>query len=449
MKEQRVLLINAEETRGRFDFKGIIDDEPLDLEVIYTVLDNAGIDTYLYDTMRNSKSLEDIIEEYKPTITYTCGVVKQVPFMLEYCKRIKNINDKIKTIIGGVYAEHNYQNLYNKNLNYIMRSYDPYVILDLVKLNKGEKVNIENINGLCYKVGSRWATNKLVFFDIKKLPIVNRKYFYENIDKFRYLELHPIAQIRTSYSCPYNCSFCYRTSLNCGKYISKNISVVIDEIESIKCDNIYFVDDDFLFNKIRLKEFINEIKKRKIKKKYVCYGRVDFINNNKELIRELKEIGFYYLLVGLEAITDNHLNNYNKKIGVESNRECVEFLNSINLNCMGMMIVDLDFTKKDFKNMYKWIKDIKLKHVALSIFTPLPGSTLYKEYENKLITDDLSKWDYVHLVANPTRLSIKRYYLNYYILMFKLFNLAKKYGIYDFLDWGKLKKDFLTLLFKK
>ena len=114
-----------------------------------------------------------------------------------------------------------------------------------------------------------------------------------------------------------------------------------------------------------------------------------------------------------------------------------------------MLIVDLEFTRKDFTNMYKWIKKTGLKHVALSIFTPLPGSELYKEYEDKLITDDLTKFDYIHLVVKPTNISEKMYYLYYYILVFRLFNLAKKYGIYDFMDWGKLKRDFFTLLTKK
>ena len=116
---------------------------------------------------------------------------------------------------------------------------------------------------------------------------------------------------------------------------------------------------------------------------------------------------------------------------------------------MGMLIVDLEFTKKDFTNMYKWIKKTGLKHVALSIFTPLPGSALYKDYEDKLITDDLTKFDYIHLVVKPTKISEKMYYLYYYILVFKLFNLAKKYGIYDFMDYKKLKKDFFTLLTKR
>ena len=49
-------------------------------------------------------------------------------------------------------------------------------------------------------------------------------------------------------------------------------------------------------------------------------------------MKELKEIGFYYVLVGLEATTDKYLNNYHKLIKVDDNIECVNFMNEIGIN---------------------------------------------------------------------------------------------------------------------
>ena len=374
MKQERILLINPEETRGRFDWKGIIDDEPLEIEVIYTALKNNNYNVEIYDAIRpKGITLENILETFNPSITYTNGIVKQVPFLQEYNSKIKKYNKNIKTIIGGVYAEHNYKNLYSDTVDYIARSYDPDVIVKITDFLSGMNVNLSTLNGLCYKnEEDEWIENKIESFNINNLELTDRTYFYKNIDEFRYLELTKIAQVRTSYSCPYNCKFCYRTSLNCGKYVARDIKKVVEEIKSLETNNIYFVDDDFMFNKERLKEFISLVKKENIKKNYVCYGRTDFIIKNKELVKELKEIGLYYVLVGLESISDNYLDSYNKGTGIKQNEECIRFLNAIDLNCMGMMIIDLDFTKKDFKYMYSWIKNVGLKHVALSIFTPLP-----------------------------------------------------------------------------
>ena len=133
---QKVLLINPEESRTIWTLSGIIDDEPLDLEMIYTELKNNNIDVLIFDIQRDApKKLIQVLEEYNPTITYINGVVKQVPFMKEYNHLIKSFNSNIKTIVGGNYAEYNYQDFYEEDVDYIVRSYDPKVITEIVNYN--------------------------------------------------------------------------------------------------------------------------------------------------------------------------------------------------------------------------------------------------------------------------------------------------------------------------
>ena len=57
--------------------------------------------------------------------------------------------------------------------------------------------------------------------------------------------------------------------MNCGKYVCRDIEDVVNEIKDIKSDNIYIVDDDFLFDIERLNRFISLIKENKINKKYI------------------------------------------------------------------------------------------------------------------------------------------------------------------------------------
>ena len=78
--------------------------------------------------------------------------------------------------------------------------------------------------------------------------------------------------------------------MNCGSYTVRDIEDVVDEIAEINCDNIYFIDDDFLFDKKRVMKFIELVRERGLKKRYVCYGRADFITANSALMKELKDI---------------------------------------------------------------------------------------------------------------------------------------------------------------
>ena len=229
-------------------------------------------------------------------------------------------------------------------------------------------------------------------------------------------------------------------------YSARDIGDVVEEIAALEVENVYIIDDDFLFSEKRIREFIRLVREKGIKKKYVCYGRADFISSHKELMKELRDIGFYYVLVGLEATDDKHLYRYNKKSDMYTNSNAVEILNSLGINTMGMFITDLDFKREDFKGIYRWVKRHKLRHAAISIFTPEMSSPLYDEYRSRLITKDPSHWDYLHVVAKPSAMSVKRYYMYYHILLVKLFIRAWRQGIYDFVDYkyyiGSILKNF-------
>ncbi len=447
---KKILLINPEESRTIWTLSGVIDDEPLDIEMVYTVLKEAKYNVRIHDIQRDeNEKIEDVIKEYKPNAIFINGVVKQVPFILEYIKLTKNIDKNIITIIGGNYAEYNYKKLYCEELDYVSRSYDPYVILNIIKYMDGKKIDLDSLNGLCYRKNEKWIETKIKPVDIQTLPIIDRTFFYKHKMKFKYMDIQPIAHIRTAYSCPYKCKFCYRTMLNSRKYSSRKIEDIVNEVKNIDCENIYFIDDDFLFDRKRLEKFIELIKNKKIKKNYVCYGRVDFIINNIDIMKQLKEIGLLYVIVGLEAANDNYLDKYNKKININDSEKCIHILEDIGIRCMGLFIVDIDFTPKDFNNMYKWIKKSGLKRLGYSIYTPLPGSDLAKQYEGKYIENDLTKFDYIHTVVKPTKMSIRKFYFHYYKLVIKSFLLVKKYGTYDYIDINKWIKEFFKQIFKK
>lgn len=450
MNKKRVLLVHPEISRTKYNFAGVIENEPLELEYISTILKAEGYEVEVFDKAVEKISVKAKIEDFKPEVLYICGRTRQENFMKEYFKVAKIFYGSIITIAGGVHIQNNWSRLYTQEIDYILTTFDVFKILDILQIEEEKSFDLlEGLTGICYKKNGEWVRNNPEPFDIKRLPKPDRTYFYNHLENYRYLELLPCAHVRTAYSCAYNCKFCYRNTLNCGKYVCREIEDVVEEIENIKCDNIFIIDDDFLVTPNRLRKFIDLIKEKNITKQYVCYGRVDFIVKNKELIKELKEIGFYYILVGLEAINDTYLNSYNKNTNTNWNIDCISFLNEICINIMGLFILDLDFTAKDFRSIYKWAKTHKLKHVATSIFTPELGLDIYDEYKYRIITDNPEHWDYLHLVARPSKMGVKSYYFHYYILLIRLMLRAKRQGVYNFIDYGDYIKSFIKNIFKK
>jgi radical SAM superfamily enzyme YgiQ (UPF0313 family) len=203
-----------------------------------------------------------------------------------------------------------------------------------------------------------------------------------------------------------------------------------------------------LFGEERLREFIRLIRERNIRKRYICYGRADFVSAHPELMKELRDIGFYYVLIGLEAADESYLERYSKRSDMGANEKAVQILNDLGINAMGMFITDLDFTAKEFRSIWKWVVKHDLKHAAISIFTPEMNTAEIKKYRGRLITHDPSHWDYLHVVAKPSKLSVKGYYYHYHVLLILLFIRAWRQGIYDFIDYKYFIGSMVKNLFR-
>lgn len=434
--------MHPEISRNKYNFAGVIDNESLELEYICAMLKSMGYEPELWDGQVETVSLADRLRDFMPAYVYVCGRTRQENFMKEYCRDAKEICKSV-TLVGGLHAQHNYRRFYEDYIDCVITSFDIYIIADI--LNGKE---LSGVDGICFKRDGKWVENAAKPFDIARLPLPDRTYFYAHADRYRYLELLPCAHIRTTYSCPHRCRFCYRCRMNEGVYSARDIASVVEEIKGIACDNIYIIDDDFLIDPERIAEFVRLIKEQNIHKRYVCYGRADFISKYPDLMKELKEIGFYYILVGLEAVNDKYLADYNKLSDLSCNISAVKLLNDIGINIMGMFIVDLDFKARDFRELYRWIKRSRLKHTAISIFTPEMSLELMEQYRDRLVTDDPAEWDYLHVVARPSQMSVKRFYFHYHILVAKLFVRGWREGIYDFVDYGCYIRSILKNMFR-
>ena len=415
-------------------FTKILDNEPIEMEYLHTVLAQNGYDDYLYDGFVENVSVDDTIVREKPDIVAVTGYIAHERMMLRYCAIAKKSNPSIQTIVGGVHAQLNYERFYDKNVDYIARSESMDAFIDLVRYIENGKGDINKINGICHRAGDTYIVNALRPCDINTLPIPDRSHFYKHRKSYRYLDLTEMATVKTAISCPFNCAFCYCTLLGCGHYAVRDLGLVIQEIEELDCQNIQIVDDDFLVDIRRVKAFIRLVKEKNIQKTYVCYTRADFPAKHPDIIEELAKIGFQYFLVGLEAVDDATLHAFNKKTTDEINAACVKAIHSTKANCVGMFVIPIDATKKAFDAIYDWVVKHDLRYVTMSIFTPIHGTALYEEYKDRITAKRMEDWDFLHLVLEPTNMSRAQYYAEYYKLFMKLYGIAQKTGIYSFMN---------------
>ena len=448
----KVLLIRPNPPKETIGLQHVMVCEPLELEyLVSNVPENIRnkVDLRIYDLILEKKSYNKILVEENPDFVVFTGYITHIGVIKELAKIAKEMIPTVKTGVGGVHAEVVPEDFNSPFIDFIYNK-NPVEAFNETLIGLLGDITIENIKNNISLLESNDKSFNLNHPDRKSVERYRKDYYY--------MFHNPCALIKTSYGCPYNCSFCFCKEITGGKYYTRDINDVLLELEKISEEEIYIVDDDFLYDTNRIIEFINGLKSRNINKKFLIYGRADFIASNEELIRRFKEVGLQAVIVGIESVREKDLKEYHKGTTKEINEKCIDILKNLDVELYATLILPLDFTKGDFKELRRWLRNLDVRFVNLQPLTPLPGTDIFKKYAPHLLVkrDGYPKWDMAHVVLRPEDMSIRAYYyeilLSYYRVIMRprhLKALIKKYGIKEcikllrgssYVSWQYVKK---------
>ncbi len=428
----KILLIRPKPHRETIGLQHIMICEPLELEYLVSNIPEAikhKTDVKIIDLIIERKTYSEILKEEEPDFIVFTGYITHVGVIKELAKEARDIFPNIKIGVGGVHAEVLADDFISPFIDFIYSK------------NGIDGFNI-TVRSLIDGEGDSYIKEKLLNIGPKKSVFSYKHPDRDSVSRYRkkyyYMFHNPCALIKTSYGCPYDCSFCFCKEITDRKYFTRDLEDVMDELESLPEREIYIVDDDFLYNIHRLKRFIKEIKNRNIDKKFLVYGRADFIVKNKEILKELKTVGLQAVIVGIESLRGKDLEAYNKKTTKDINEDCIKILKELDIELYATLIIPLDFSSRDFKDMTNWLRVLDVRFVNLQPLTPLPGTDIFHDYLKDLIVkrEDYHLWDMAHVVLKPKYMSISKFYfyllLSYYRVVMRpkhLLALIKKHGL--------------------
>jgi radical SAM superfamily enzyme YgiQ (UPF0313 family) len=183
----------------------------------------------------------------------------------------------------------------------------------------------------------------------------------------------------------------------------------VEELSAIQEKYVFFADDESLLDTERMGILANYIQRAGIKKRFFLYGRSDTIAKHPELLEQWKGIGLERVFVGLEFIRDADLKLVRKGSTVENNERSVQILKSLDIDIWPMLMVRPEFSRRDFTDLRQYSLGLDLDFIGFSVLTPLPGTDLYDEFKDRLITTNYDYVDFFHTFL-PTTLPIKDFY---------------------------------------
>ena len=384
--------------------------EPLALEYIA-----AGVitdhDVEILD-MRLDKNLEEVLACFQPDVVGLTAYTVHVNTVRWLAEEIKARYPQILIVVGGHHATVLPADFLSPAIDVVVKGEGVFTFRQLIERYE-RRAGFADVPGLAINQGgdqldngSRSISNlDALPYPTRRLTAKYRKHYFSEWMK-------PLASIRTSKGCPFRCNFCAQWKLAEGKYLPRNPQTIVAELGQIEEPYVFFADDESLVDTIRMGKLAALIKTSGIHKQYFLYGRSDTIAQNPSLLAAWKEIGLERIFVGLEFFRNEDLDYVQKSCTTEDNERAIQILADLDLEMYASFIVRPDFTREDFSAFRRYCRELELSFASFAVLTPLPGTDLFADLKDRLLTKNYDFFDFIHTVL-PTQLSMKDFYTEY------------------------------------
>jgi len=433
----KIVLIRPSPSPETIGLQHVMICEPLELEYLCSAIADLGHETVIMDMILESDPVEVILRAQKPDVVGITGYISHVGVVRDICRAAKRLSPGCRTVVGGVHAEVVPLDFVDPAVDFIVAANPLTTFRQLVEA-LGAGGSTDAIPGL-WREGAPQCARETTFTH----PWPDRSKVARYRSRYYYLFHNPCALMKTSFGCPHDCSFCFCREVTGGTYFKRDLDDVIAELASLPEEDVYLVDDDFLVSRERVLAFCRGVQAAGLHKRFLIYGRADFIAANEDVIAEFRQAGLRAVIVGLESCRADELKQMNKRTDVATNEAAVRVLARHGVDCYATLILGLDWGTADFDRLGDWLRGLGLVFVNLQPFTPLPGTGLYEQYHDRLVVprEEYDQWDLAHLVVAPTRLSTTEYYRQILKLYRRitlrpavLWQLARKHGV-----WANLR----------
>lgn len=384
--------------------------EPLGLELVADTVRRLGHEVYLIDLqVETHHDFLRVVNTWRPdVIAFSLNYLANVPEVIDLAKTAKERLPESFVFIGGHSASFTASELLEHGegkIDAVLRGEGESGVPLLLQALAEDRQNLHTVPGVTTFDGTgpqpSFVPDLNDLSPARDLLRRRRKYFLGMLD--------PCASIEFSRGCPWDCSFCSAWTFYGRSYRVMHPDKVVEELQKVREPGVFIVDDvAFIQEKLGL-EIGESIARKGIKKEYYLETRGDVLLRNKDVFKFWKQLGMKYMFLGVEAIDEEGLEKYRKRISLSRNFEALEFARSLDIMVAINIIADPDWDHRRFQTIREWCMEIP-EIVNISINTPYPGTESWLTEARRLSTRDYRLFDIQHAVM-PTKMPLEEFYV--------------------------------------
>jgi hopanoid C-3 methylase HpnR len=390
--------------------RGFLRLEPLGLELVADTVRRLGHEVYLIDLqVETHNDFLRVLNAWRPdVIAFSLNYLANVPEVIDLAKTAKDRLPASFIFIGGHSASFTANELLEHGegkIDAVLKGEGESGVPLLLRALAEDRKNVHMAPGVATVNGEgpqpAFVPDLNDLSPARDLLRRRRKYFLGMLD--------PCASIEFSRGCPWDCSFCSAWTFYGRSYRVMHPDKVVEELQKVREPGVFIVDDvAFIQDKLGL-EIGEAVARKGIRKEYYLETRGDVLLRNKDVFKLWKQLGMKYMFLGVEAIDEEGLQKYRKRISLSKNFEALEFARSLDIIVAINIIADPDWDHRRFQTVREWCMEIP-EVVNISINTPYPGTESWLTESRNLATRDYRLFDIQHAVL-PTKMPLEEFYV--------------------------------------
>lgn len=331
------------------------------------------------------------IKSFSPQIVgITAPFTSQAKAAHKMAALVKNINPKIKVVLGGSYPTTYVQEvLKDKNVDFVVRGEGEITFLELVKKLEKKAKNFKDIKGLNLNFP------RPPIMDLDNYPVAwellpMQEYFEAayQVKSSRSISTFGKrwATIFTSRGCPFHCTFCVGHEVMGRLWRPRSVENVIAEMESLiqkyKIQHFDIEDDNFTLDKERAKKICDQIIKKNWPIEWSTPNGIRADTVDEELIEKMKESGCVRTIIAPESGSQwvvDHL--MNKKINLKKVEQVVGWCRKYHLAVDAFFIIGMPGEKEsDVRKTVQYARKLRKLGVddcGFNVAIPHRGTEIY------------------------------------------------------------------------
>ena len=335
------------------------------------------------DFTRYGMTLGDIrklLKFYQPDfVGISCMFTAYAHNSHEIAKLVKDTLPHCKVIMGG-----NHVSTFPEN---VMED----INVDCCYIGEGESLPkiLDNLP-VVYKAQRFLTLDDDYILRQNQLPNTPADDYFEQ-EKNPWLMRKPVARILTSRGCPNSCSFCSVKLMWGHKWVGRSSRNVVAEIEYLVkqgYQEVHFVDDNFSVDANRLYNVCTDLIRRKVKVKLAAPTGVSIRTLDIELLKLMKQAGFYRLCFGLETGSQDMQIKIKKYINLFQAKSVIRAANRLGYWTSATFIIGHpEETNRTVKETMDFAVDSELDYALFYLYSPQPKTESYQQLHREGLID--------------------------------------------------------------